>query len=177
MGFARKKAPPPSLGYKRGFAEAYSVQRELGRGGNGVVRLATQLATGSGGGLSQAGTGQRRQRVSAPREGATTPSCLPARLGAILQPCCLPAACCLSLRQLTLDPVLCSLLTCSGRSFAVKSIPKVLEDPAASERKKAEQIPYLKREVGRQEGGGGRRDGWVGAGCSTPHLRQQAQCH
>jgi hypothetical protein len=30
---------------------------------------------------------------------------------------------------------------------AVKSIPKVLKDPSASERKKAEQIPYLKREV------------------------------
>ena len=29
----------------------------------------------------------------------------------------------------------------------MKSIPKVLRDPAASERKKASQIPYLKREV------------------------------
>lgn len=31
--------------------------------------------------------------------------------------------------------------------MAVKSIPKVLTDPNASERKKKEQIPYLKREV------------------------------
>lgn len=37
----------------------------------------------------------------------------------------------------------------AGRFFAVKSIPKVLDDPQASERKKAEQIPYLRREVRR----------------------------
>ncbi|KAI3425767.1 hypothetical protein D9Q98_007742 [Chlorella vulgaris] len=35
----------------------------------------------------------------------------------------------------------------TGRTAAVKSIPKVLNDPNASERKKKEQIPYLKREV------------------------------
>ncbi len=35
----------------------------------------------------------------------------------------------------------------AGRTFAVKSIPKVLNDPAASERKRASQIPYLRREV------------------------------
>ncbi len=34
-----------------------------------------------------------------------------------------------------------------GRKFAVKTIPKVLNDPTASERKRAEQIPYLRREV------------------------------
>lgn len=39
-------------------------------------------------------------------------------------------------------------LSAAGRQVAVKSIPKVLACPAASERKKAEQIPYLKREVG-----------------------------
>jgi hypothetical protein len=35
----------------------------------------------------------------------------------------------------------------AGREYAVKSIPKVLRDPAASERKRASQIPYLKQEV------------------------------
>ena len=29
----------------------------------------------------------------------------------------------------------------------MKTIPKVLTDPAASERKRADQIPYLRREV------------------------------
>lgn len=29
----------------------------------------------------------------------------------------------------------------------MKTIPKVLDDPAASERKRAEQVPYLQREV------------------------------
>lgn len=35
-----------------------------------------------------------------------------------------------------------------GRTVAIKEIPKVLDDPMATERKRAEQIPYLKREVG-----------------------------
>ena len=35
----------------------------------------------------------------------------------------------------------------TGRKFAVTTIPKVLEDPTARERTRAEQIPYLRREV------------------------------
>lgn len=38
-------------------------------------------------------------------------------------------------------------LLAPGKEYAVKSIPKVLRDPHASERKKASQIPYLKQEV------------------------------
>ncbi|KAL4458324.1 hypothetical protein ABPG75_013189 [Micractinium tetrahymenae] len=79
MGWKQREEAAPTLGYKSGFAQAYVLERELGRGGNGVVRLATQVTT--------------------------------------------------------------------GRKFAVKSIPKVLNDPNASERKRAEQIPYLRREV------------------------------
>ncbi|EFN55463.1 hypothetical protein CHLNCDRAFT_35404, partial [Chlorella variabilis] len=77
-----KKQPSdkaPHLGYSSGFAERYELGKEIGRGGNGVVRLGRCIA--------------------------------------------------------------------SGRTVAIKSIPKVLADPNASERKKAEQIPYLKREV------------------------------
>ncbi|GAB4824010.1 hypothetical protein N2152v2_011056 [Parachlorella kessleri] len=73
------KEPVPRLGYLEGFDDTYAFVKELGKGGNGVVRLAIH-------------------------------------------------------RQ-------------SGREFAVKSMPKVLRDPAASERKKASQIAYLKREV------------------------------
>ncbi|PRW33251.1 calcium-dependent kinase 17-like [Chlorella sorokiniana] len=75
----KKKKEAPDLGYKRGLEETYELGKEIGRGGNGVVRLVRHRA--------------------------------------------------------------------SGRSFAVKSIPKVLTDPSASERKRASQIPYLRREV------------------------------
>lgn len=44
-------------------------------------------------------------------------------------------------------PLTCIPTAAAGRSFAVKSIPKVLNDPSASERKRASQIPYLRREV------------------------------
>ncbi|KAL4423096.1 hypothetical protein ABPG77_004779 [Micractinium sp. CCAP 211/92] len=80
MGRRKREAQvAPTLGYESGFSQAYQLERELGRGGNGVVCLATNVAT--------------------------------------------------------------------GRKFAVKTIPKVLNDPTASERKRAEQIPYLRREV------------------------------
>jgi hypothetical protein len=45
------------------------------------------------------------------------------------------------------SPALPACTLAAGRTVAVKSIPKVLIDPNASERKKKEQIPYLKREV------------------------------
>lgn len=43
----KKREPAPALGYKSDFAQAYQLERELGKGGNGVVRLATQIATGT----------------------------------------------------------------------------------------------------------------------------------
>lgn len=49
MGLGRKRAAAPSLGYAREFAAAYQLGRELGRGGNGVVHLATHTETGGHG--------------------------------------------------------------------------------------------------------------------------------
>ena len=46
MAFGRKKEPAPTLGYKQGFADLYELEKELGKGGNGVVRLARHKATG-----------------------------------------------------------------------------------------------------------------------------------
>jgi hypothetical protein len=41
-----KKEGAPKLGYLEGFADAYTVVKELGKGGNGVVRLAVHRQTG-----------------------------------------------------------------------------------------------------------------------------------
>jgi hypothetical protein len=38
---------PADFGYKRGLERKYRVLRELGRGGNGVVRVVEELATGA----------------------------------------------------------------------------------------------------------------------------------
>lgn len=44
--FKKHKPAVPDLGYRKGFADAFELQRELGRGGNGVVRLAKHIPTG-----------------------------------------------------------------------------------------------------------------------------------
>ena len=47
MGWKKREEAAPTLGYDSGFSQSYQLERELGRGGNGVVRLATQIATGA----------------------------------------------------------------------------------------------------------------------------------
>ncbi len=48
MGRRKREAQvAPTLGYESGFSQAYQLERELGRGGNGVVCLATHVATGA----------------------------------------------------------------------------------------------------------------------------------
>lgn len=49
---SRKKQTLAPLGYKAGFEEQYELQDQaiLGKGGNGVVRLARHKATGEGAG-------------------------------------------------------------------------------------------------------------------------------
>ena len=43
----RKKREVPQLGYMPGLEEAYELGKEIGRGGNGVVRLARHRTTGA----------------------------------------------------------------------------------------------------------------------------------
>ncbi len=43
----KKKKDVPNLGYKRGLDDAYELGKEIGRGGNGVVRLARHKASGA----------------------------------------------------------------------------------------------------------------------------------
>lgn len=119
FGSGSRKKLAPTLGYKTGFEEQYELQQQLGKGGNGVVRLARHKPSGEA---------QREGRHSLPLPpvAAATPAC-----------CRQPLA---HLHAST-HPFF------AGRSFAVKTIPKVLTDPAASERKRADQIPYLRREV------------------------------
>lgn len=40
-------AGTPLLGYRTGFAESYELGKEIGRGGNGVVRLAVHKPSGA----------------------------------------------------------------------------------------------------------------------------------
>lgn len=49
MGLLRrtsKEEAAPKLGYLGGFAEQYELGQQLGKGGNGVVRLAVHKQTG-----------------------------------------------------------------------------------------------------------------------------------
>lgn len=141
------------LGYTKGFAEAYELGKELGRGGNGVVRHATQRATGAWAGAGQNGWRLARGLPARPLSCAL---CLPPRpvRAAARHPTRRPPVHGPVFPKRAYRPLASLALTLpraaqhAGRQFAVKSIPKVLNDPAASERKKADQIPYLKREVG-----------------------------
>ena len=40
------KEEAPKLGYLEGFADHYDIQKELGKGGNGLVRLAVHKQSG-----------------------------------------------------------------------------------------------------------------------------------
>ena len=71
---SRKKLATPSLGYKTGFSEQYEVLQQLGKGGNGVVRLARHKASGE-----------------AQREGRRLPPPPPARRRLLPFAACLPS--------------------------------------------------------------------------------------
>ena len=46
-GSNSSKEPAPRLGYLERFADSYTFVKELGKGGNGIVRLAVQRQSGA----------------------------------------------------------------------------------------------------------------------------------